>query len=72
MRPKNPRSLGQKVFADRKAERLFVSLYEKLTPTKQKAMGQMVRDLFWQKMEGDGDEFYITAKEVRVIWDSQK
>jgi len=60
--------MGGKVFKDQDAERIFITLYEKLSPDKQKVMGQMTRDLFWQKIIGDGEEFYITVEDVRTIW----
>lgn len=54
----------RRVFQDRKAERRFVDLYNTLSKKKQKIMGQMVRDLAREKMEGDGDEFYVTTKDL--------
>lgn len=57
-----------KVFDSRKAESRFFELYDKLPFDKQKLMGQMTRELAAKKMEGDGQEFYITEKDVRAIW----
>lgn len=54
----------RKVFADRKAERKFLDLYQTLSKKKQKIMGQRIRDLADKKITGDGDEFYITIKDV--------
>ena len=58
----------RKVFIDRKAERRFSDLYQTLTEEKQKIMGQMIRDLAQKKIEGDGDEFYITSKDINEIY----
>lgn len=58
----------KRVFNDRKAERRFLNLYQSLTKKKQKVFGQMVRDLADKKITGDGDEFYITLKDVVEIY----
>ena len=59
-----------KVFNDKKTARKFVELYETLNEDGQKVMGQKVRDLAECKMEGDGDEFYVTAKDLTRIYES--
>lgn len=58
-----------RIFKDRNAERRFFELYDKLPEAKQKIVGQMVRELADQKMTGDGDEFYVTSKDVRSIFE---
>ena len=57
-----------RVFKDRNAERRFFELYDKLPEDKQKRIGQMVRDLAEQKMNSDGDEFYVTKKDIGSIY----
>lgn len=56
------------VFQNRKAERRFSNIYYKLTEDKQKIFGQMVRDLSKKKIECDGDEFYVTVKDLNDIY----
>ncbi len=59
-----------KIFKDRKAERRFFELYDTLPLEKQKIIGQMIRDLAGMKMEGDGNEFYVTEEDVLTTWDA--
>lgn len=56
------------IFHDWKAERRFSDLYDRLSEDKQKMFGQMVRDLAKEKIEGDGDEFYVTVKDLKEIY----
>ena len=53
-----------RVFKDRNAERRFFDLYDKLSPEAQKMMGQLVRDLAEQKMNGAGDELFVIRADV--------
>ena len=58
------------VFQNRKAERRFSNIYYKLTKNKQKIFGQMIRDLSKKKIVCDGDEFYVTVRDVNNIYAS--
>ena len=58
------------VFQNRKAERRFSNIYYKLMEDKQKIFGQMVRDLSKQKIVSDGDEFYVTVRDVNNVYAS--
>lgn len=60
----------RRVFNDRKAERKFLDLYQSLSKKKQRVFGQMVRDLADKKITGDGDEFYVTVKDITGIYKS--
>jgi len=54
-----------KTFADKKAQRTFVNLYDTLSEAKQKKFGRQLRRLADKKVTAEyGNEFYLTTKDV--------
>lgn len=61
-----------RIFKNYKAQKLFGDLYNDLPKGKQRKFGMEIRKESEKKMEGDGDEFYITEKDVAAIYDKVK
>lgn len=61
-----------KIFKSYKAQRLFSDLYNDLGKAKQRKFGMAIRKEAEKKMDGDGDEFYLTEKDVAAIYDKCK
>ena len=61
-----------KIFSDKKAQRLFINIYETLDTKKQKVLGMKIRALAKEKIISDGNDFYITEKDVINIYQTMK
>lgn len=59
-----------KIFANRKASRLFSELHSEMSAEDQSRFGAAIRKLADDKITGDGDEFYVTERDVAQTADN--
>ena len=64
---KNKNTTAQ--FENSKAKARFMDYYQNLMPINQDKFGQMIRDLYWKKMDDENSkEFKVTEKDVVKVY----